>query len=78
MHREKGTVTQVVSHRGFAFLRGDDGRSRFFHAKDMEPIFAFEGLARGQAVTFVPTGELKGDPDAANNGLRATKVQLCR
>ena len=54
--------------------RVQDNHSRFFHAKDVRPKFAFETLERGSEVTFLPSGNLNGSRQATNNGLRATQV----
>ncbi len=66
-----GTVVRVFPNKGYGFLRGSDGLSRFFGAKECVPIILFDRLYEGQSVRFVPCeGGSKG------NGLRAEQVEL--
>jgi cold shock CspA family protein len=65
----RGVVTQVIYNRGFGFIRGDDGLSRFFHASFVIPEVAFDTLALGDVVDFDP------DVDGPDGKLRAKKVQ---
>lgn len=71
-----GVITRVRLNQGYAFVRGvEDGLPRFFNAKDVIPVSAFDRMHEGQQVTFDPCGELDSRPDAKNNGLRAANVR---
>lgn len=66
-----GVITRVFLSKGYCFIRGDDGISRFAPAVEFLPLVAFDMAREGQAVTFVPTeGGTKG------NGMRATKIHV--
>lgn len=67
-----GVVIRVLPNKGFAFIRGSDGLSRFMHVNDMHRPLDFDTLREGQAVEFIPTTENSGK----GNGLRATEVKL--
>ena len=58
MERMFGVVQRIMLNRGFAFVRGDDRRQRFFHARNVKPVSAFDTMFVGQRVSFVPEGEL--------------------
>jgi len=68
-----GTVVRVLANKGYAFIRGDDGVSRFAHAKDFVPLIAFDTLREGQGVCFTPIEDTK----FGGNSQRAIEVQ-CR
>ena len=50
-----GTV-QTITDKGFAFLRGADGRTYFFHRSDIsdQSEWKFDDLRRGDRVEFQP------------------------
>lgn len=70
-----GTVISVVRTRGFCFIRGEDGLTRFAHVRDFVSQAAFDLIHDGQPVEFSPmdlnnTGEV-----IRGNGLRAVRVR---
>lgn len=67
-----GTVIRVLLNRGFGFIRGEDGLSRFVHATDVQPPEAFDRLHEGQRVEFIPAE----GPHDKGNSLRATQVTV--
>jgi len=50
--------------KGFAFIKGEDGREYFFHATDAGSR-QFADLCEGDAVTFEPTPGTGRGPRAA-------------
>lgn len=66
-----GTVVRVLPNKGYAFVRGEDGVSRFAHARDFIPQIAFDTLREGQGVSFIPIE----DPQFGGNSQRAVEVQ---
>lgn len=66
--RVQGIVTKLLPSKGFGFLRGDDGQSRFIPAASSPK---FDELREGKSVTFVPVFEKTGK----GNGLRAHEVE---
>lgn len=68
-----GTVVRVFLNKGYGFVRGDDGVSRFFEAREVVPPIAFDRMREGQGVTFLPTQ----GPKDKGNGLRASQVMPC-
>lgn len=72
----KGVVTKVFYNKGFGFVKGDDGVSRFFHASFVIPEVAFDTLAVGTEVTFEPQQIEPGNSDSEKgNGARAIDVK---
>ena len=68
--RQQGHVTSVELGRGFGFIEGDDGRSRFFHFTAVAGgRKGFDALAPGDQVTFLP--------EASPKGLRAVGIEKC-
>ena len=64
----KGTVIRTLPLKGFCFIMGEDGHSRFAHASSFtEGQTAFERLHEGQAVSF--------DPEENARGKRAANVR---
>lgn len=63
----KGTVTRVLLSKGYGFIRGEDGKSRFFHVTSVEPQRDFERMFEGQAVTFTAVKGKAGNGEAAVN-----------
>ena len=64
---ETGTVTRVVSERGFGFIAAGDGKQYFFHRSGLEPSLDFDRLAGGEKVSF--------EVEASPKGPRAAKVR---
>jgi cold shock CspA family protein len=64
-----GTVIRVLHDKGYGFLRGTDGISRFFEAREVFPSIAFDRMQSGQSVQFIPAHGQKG------NGQRAIHVE---
>ena len=64
---ETGTVTRVVSERGFGFIAAGDGKQYFFHRSGLEPSLDFDRLAGGEKVSF--------EVEASPKGPRAVKVR---
>jgi len=68
-----GVVIRVLLNKGFCFVRGEDGLSRFVHARDFEPPEAFDRSHEGMKVEFTPSE----GPIDKGNGLRAIEVRPC-
>jgi cold shock CspA family protein len=68
-----GVVIRVLPNKGFCFIRGEDGLSRFVHAREFQPPEAFDKTYEGQKVEFTPA---EGPPEKGN-GLRAENVRPC-
>jgi CspA family cold shock protein len=62
-----GTVTKLVSERGFGFIAGEDEKEYFFHRTGVDGTLTFESLIGGEKVTF----EIEPSP----KGPRATRVR---
>lgn len=69
-NRMTGVIIQIMPNKGFMFIRGEDGLSRFVHARDVIPRLAFDTAYEGQKVTFVPD-----DHGPKGNGLRGLEVE---
>lgn len=67
----KGVILRILPNRGYGFIRGEDGPSRFFHATTVEPIEMFDFMHEGQQVEFEPTEGGHG-----GNKKRATHVRV--
>lgn len=63
----KGIITNVFLDKGFAFVRGEDGVSRFIHAKAVAKGM-FDTLQKGKNVEFTP--------EIGDRGPRAVDVQV--
>lgn len=61
----KGTITRVLLSKGYGFIRGSDGKSRFFHVTSVTPQREFERMFEGQAVEFDPIPGKRGNEEAA-------------
>jgi CspA family cold shock protein len=62
-----GTVTKLVSERGFGFIAAEDGKEYFFHRSALAATLDFDRLAGGEKVQF----EIQQDP----KGARARNVE---
>lgn len=69
--RMSGVVTRVFLTKGYGFLRGRDGVSRFIHASEVKPMSAFDHMHEGQAVEFEPSDD---GPSDKGEGKRAVRV----
>jgi cold shock CspA family protein len=69
----RGTVVKVVTERGYAFARDEEGRDRFLHAQSFTSQDAFSGLALGDTVQFDPIGE--GDRSLRGVNVRVVSEQ---
>jgi cold shock CspA family protein len=67
----KGVVTRVLHGKGYGFIKGDDGLSRFFNAEHVA-AGEFDLLREGKGVEFLP---VDGEP-GKGNGLRAREVHV--
>ena len=67
----KGTIRKLIGHRGFGFIRIEEGTEEkgglFFRRNELEGV-AYELLAEGQQVEF--------DLTPTSKGLQAVKVRL--
>ena len=63
-----GTITRLISERGFGFISGQDGKEYFFHRAGVAPSVDFDRLVGGEAVTF--------EVEAGPKGPRAIQVQM--
>lgn len=66
----RGEITKMHRDRGFGFIRGEDGLSRFFLAQKVIPQIEFDQLLEGNKVTFEPD-----NTGTKGNGLRAQTVR---
>lgn len=77
--RLTGYVIRVCYDDGYGFVRGKDGLSRFFHAKDVEDGM-FDLLRPKLTVSFVPI-DISTERNPAlikGNGLQATQIRIQR
>lgn len=70
-----GTVIRVYLNKGYGFIRGGDGQSRFFHVSDVNPATAFDRMHDGQGVEFTPAENVTGTLTKKGNGFRAAEVR---
>ena len=63
-----GTISRVLSDKGFGFIKGDDGQEYFMHRSAVRDGSVFEQLRDGQPVAF--------DASRGDKGLRAENVWL--
>ena len=69
--RMKGKVSQVIRSKGYFFVLGEDGLSRFVHASSLRTRMDFDLLKVDQEVEFTPTTR-DGNPDK----LRGVDVEV--
>ncbi len=62
-----GTIEAYIAKRGFGFVRGQDGKKRFFHVSDFERTDATPSPAENMAVEF--------EAAETQRGLAAVKVR---
>jgi cold shock CspA family protein len=65
-----GTVIRVFLDKGYAFVRGSDGLSRFLHASDLQEGENWDLVKVETHIEFDPDKSDKG------NGLKAVNVKL--
>ena len=63
-----GTISKLVSERGFGFIQAEDGKEYFFHRNELATASDFDRLVGGEKVEF----EIGQSP----KGPQATKVRL--
>ncbi len=67
---QEGTISRLVSDRGFGFIRRMDGTDLFFHGSDLQGA-VFAALREGQGVGF----EIGRGRDGR---LQAVKIKLAK
>jgi cold shock CspA family protein len=65
-----GTVIRVFLDKGYGFIRGADGLSRFLHASDLQEGENWDLIELNTHIEFDPSKSDKG------NGLKAINVRL--
>ena len=70
----RGTIIRLVPNKGYAFVRGEDGGSRFAHARAFSDPLAFDRAREGQAVEFDPIIDTSNL--ARSGGARAINIVL--
>jgi len=63
-----GTISKVISDKGFGFIQGEDGQEYFLHPSAVRDGSVFEQLREGQTVDF--------DASRGDKGLRAENVRV--
>lgn len=64
----RGVIISIMREKGFGFLRGEDGVSRFVHAKEVAEGTLFDLLKEKDTVTFTHQDHKRG-PRAVNVSL---------
>ncbi len=55
----KGRIVKFIEPKGYGFIAGDDGKTRFFHVSQLQ--FDQTDISVGSSVTFTSTTTEKGD-----------------
>ena len=63
-----GTISKVISDKGFGFIQGEDGQEYFIHRTAVRDGSVFEQLREGQPIVF--------DAGRGDKGLRAENVRV--
>ena len=63
-----GTISKVISDKGFGFIQGEDGHEYFMHRSAVRDGSVFEQLREGQSVVF--------DAGRGDKGPRAENVRV--
>ena len=63
-----GTISKVISDKGFGFIQGEDRQEYFMHRSAVRDGSVFEQLCEGQSVVF--------DAGRGDKGLRAENVRV--
>jgi cold shock CspA family protein len=72
-----GTVIRLFPNRGFAFIRGADGFTRFMHASQVYPREDFDTMREGVGVRFKSQDHPTVD-NQRGNGMRAVDVEVIK
>ena len=67
----RGTVIRLLPNKGFGFVRDEDGRTRFIHAKNFIIPGTFDLLIEGNILEFDPVSDGHG-----GDGLRGVNIKL--
>lgn len=65
-----GSISKVISDKGFGFIQGEDGQEYFIHRSALRDGSVFEQLREGQPIVF--------DAGRGDKGLRAENVRVVR
>jgi len=60
MERMRGTVIRLIPNKGYGFVRDQQGRTRFFHAKAFTNSGDFDLVMEGFKLEFDPTAHEDG------------------
>ena len=63
-----GTISRVISDKGFGFIQGEDRQEYFMHRSAVRDGAVFEQLREGQTVVF--------NAGRGDKGLRADNVRV--
>jgi CspA family cold shock protein len=63
-----GTISKLISDKGFGFIQGEDGQEYFMHRSAVRDGSVFEQLRESQPVVF--------DAGRGDKGLRAENVRV--
>jgi cold shock CspA family protein len=69
-----GTIIRLMPNKGYCFIRGDDGVSRFGHARAFVDPLAFDLAREGQAVRYTPVTDTS--VYGKSGGARAVDIVL--
>jgi cold shock CspA family protein len=69
-----GTIIRLIPNKGFCFIRGDDGVSRFGHASAFSDPLGFDQAREGQAVRYTPMTDTSAY--GKSGGQRAVNITL--
>jgi hypothetical protein len=75
MDKMEGIITRVFPRRGFAFVQGTDGFTRFIHCRDMVNPVDWDFMREGKGVKFIPI-DTSDYPYATGNKMRAIQVEV--
>ena len=70
-----GTIIRVFPNKGYAFVRGEDGYTRFLHASQVVPERDFDTMHEGQQVEYEPADDPRVN---RGNGLRAKNARVIK
>lgn len=66
-----GEIYSIIADKGYGFIRGEDGLSRFFHCRQLVEGVSFDRLRIGDKVEFKSVEDGHRD-----NKLRAVTVRV--
>jgi len=61
MVRMRGTVIRLLPNKGYGFVRDQEGRTRFFHAKAFVNPNDFDLVMEGFVLEFSPAVNVDGE-----------------